>query len=51
MSNKENNNMTSFKMAEEKGIKKFVEKYHCKITVLRLDFNEDLYIQDRKSVV
>ena len=45
MSNKENNNMTSLKMAEEKGIKNFVEKYHCKITVLRLDFNEDLYIK------
>jgi len=39
----ENNNAKALKMAEEKGIKNFTEKYHCKITVLKLDFNEDLY--------
>lgn len=30
-------------MSEEKGIDRLVEKYHCKISVIRLDFNEDLY--------
>ena len=45
MDNMNETNSESLKLAEEKGIKNFVEKYHCKITVLRLDFNEDLYIQ------
>ena len=30
-------------MDEEKGNKNLAEKYYCKITVLKLDFNEDLY--------
>ena len=33
------------KLAEEKGIKNFVEKYFCKITVLKCDFNTELYNQ------
>ena len=33
------------KSAEEKGIANFKEKYHCKITVIKCDFNSDLYNQ------
>ena len=33
------------KSAEGKGIKNFVEKNYCKITVLKLDFNSELYNQ------
>jgi len=33
------------KLAEEKGVKNFAEKYNCKITVLKCDFNNDLYKQ------
>jgi len=41
----ESSNQNEMKSAEEKGVKNFAEKYHCKITVLRRDFNEDLYRQ------
>ena len=31
------------KLTEEKGLNDLKEKYHCKITVLKCDFNADLY--------
>ncbi|MCL2721338.1 MAG: TIGR04076 family protein [Treponema sp.] len=35
----------TMKAIEEKGIERFKEKYHCKITVLKCDFNSELYNQ------
>lgn len=37
--------MDKTKENEEIGVKNFVEKYYCKITVLKCDFNDDLYNQ------
>ena len=33
------------KTLEEKGINRLSEKYYCKITVIKCDFNSDLYHQ------
>jgi uncharacterized repeat protein (TIGR04076 family) len=41
----ENLDQNELKLAEEKGIKYFEEKYYCKITVLKCDFNGNLYSQ------
>jgi len=33
------------RLSEKNGIENFTEKYFCKITVLKCDFNSELYIQ------
>jgi hypothetical protein len=45
MDNVIESNVDTFKLTEEMGIKNFEEKYNCKITVLKCDFNSDLYNQ------
>jgi len=41
----ENLDQNELKSAEENGIKNFMDKYHCKITVLKCGFESDFYKQ------